>query len=368
MILEDGFGAQYLPTGYLVFAQANRLMAVRFNASTLETSGTPVALEQAAFTDASEGVSNAAIAADGTAVFLSGSNPGALGRLTLVDRSGRPVEQLVDQPLEGPRNVRLSPDGKRVAVAVGPSGQADIWVYDVARAAQPVRLTFRDHNTFPVWSPDGRQIAFLNHAGSTGRPFSIPSDGSALQPEPVTAAETHYGAPMDWSKSALLLYWNSTLWQVRPPDKTLTPWVPAPFTQFGARFSPDGRWVAYVSTQTGTAEVWVRPFPGPGVPWRVSSGGGHEPTWSDDGKEIFFTNGTKMMAARVTALDPSPVIETPHQLFEGGFATDTLDLVLRFYDVAPDGRFLVVKPAELRSPSIVVTQHWDQELNARLPK
>ena len=155
---------------------------------------------------------------------------------------------------------------------------------------------------------------------------------------------------------------------MQPPDKTLTPWVPAPFTQFGARFSPDGQWVAYVSTKTDTPEVWVRPFPGPGVPVRVSSGGGHEPTWSHDAKEIFFTNGTKMMAARVTTLDPLPVIEAPQPLFEGGFATDSLDLVLRFYDVAPDGRFLVVKPAELRNPSIVVTQRWDQELNARLPK
>jgi serine/threonine-protein kinase len=367
-IVEDGFGGQYLAPGYLVYGQGDRLMAVRFDAATLQTLGTPVELEQGAFTNRPEGVSNVAISADGrTAVFLSGRNPGILGRPVWVDRSGARTGQIVGEPLEHPRNPRLSPDGTRLALSVGPPGQADIWVYDLTHAAQPVKLTFHDHNNFPVWSPDGRKIAFLTATGPTAGTHVIVADGSALQAEALTnASETT--VPMDWAPDGLLVYWNSSLWRIRPPDKTRTEWTPAPFTQFGARFSPDGRWVAYSSTQSGNAEVWVRPYPGPGIPVRVSSGGGHEPTWSHDGNEIFFTNGTKMMAARVTTLNPSPVIEPPRQLFAGGFAYDFVDLVLRFYDLAPDGRFLVIEPAAANAPTLVVAQHWVEDLKTRLPK
>ena len=125
--------------------------------------------------------------------------------------------------------------------------------------------------------------------------------------------------------------------------------------------------MAYASTQTGIPEIWVRPYPGPGVPVRVSSGGGHEPAWSHDGREIFFTNGPKMMSARVT-FGASPVIEAPRLLFEGGFMTDPGDLVLRFYDVAHDGRFFVIERSPGKTPSIVVVQHWDEELKTRLGK
>jgi hypothetical protein len=90
--------------------------------------------------------------------------------------------------------------------------------------------------------------------------------------------------------------------------------------------------------------------------------------WSPDGREIFFLNGLKMMTARVTSLDPSPVVEAPRQLFEGGFAHDSSDDVLRFYDVTRDGRFLMIEPAEARTASIVVAQHWDAEIKNRLPK
>jgi Tol biopolymer transport system component len=365
-ILENGLGAQYLPPGYLVFARTNHLLAVAFNAETLHVSGTPVTLEEGVFTNTAEGVSNVSVAADGTAVFVAGHNSGLEGRPVWVDRTGAHVKRLVEQPLTDPRNVRLSPDGRRVALTIGPPGQADIWVYDLERSAQPVQLTFRNHNTFPVWSPNGQQIAFMNVAGAVVRDFTVPSDGSGVEPQPITTDAG--GAPLDWSprESALLLYWNMALSVLRPPDRTMTVWAPVPFPRFGGRFSHDGRWVAYASTQTGSAEIWVRPFPGPGAPVRVSAGGGHSPVWSSDDKEIFFTNGPKMMAASVTALDPAPVIEPPRQLFEGGFHFDDIDLILRYYDVAADGRFLMIEPVQSREASIVVALHWDEELKKRI--
>jgi serine/threonine-protein kinase len=368
-LVEDGFGARYLSPGYLVFARGDRLMAVSFDPSTLRVSGAPLALEPSVFTAPAEAVSNVATAANGSAMFVAGRNPGALGRPVLVDRTGKHVARLVEEPLEWPRSLRVSPEGRRLALTVGPPGQGNIWVYDLAGSARPFKVTFRDHNLFATWSSDGRQLAFLSIVGGTPRALSIPSDNSAVQPQPMTS-DSMAGAPMDWSprEPVLLLYVNGALWLLRPPGKTPTPWVEAPFRMFGAKFSPDGKWVAYVSTQNGPADVWLRPFPGPGAPVRVSSGGGHEPVWSPDGREIFFLNGLKMMTARVTSLDPSPVVEAPRQLFEGGFAHDSSDDVLRFYDVTRDGRFLMIEPAEARTASIVVAQHWDAEIKNRLPK
>ena len=365
-ILENGLGAQYLPPGHLVYAQGDRLLAVGFNAETLQVSGTPAPLEEGVFTNTAEGVSNVSIAADGTAVFVAGHNSGPEGRPVWVDRTGAHVERLVDEPLADPRNVRLSPDERRVAATVGPPGQANIWVYELQRRAQPIQLTFRNHNTFPIWSPNGQQITFMNVTGTVVRDFTVPSDGSAVEPQPITT-ETGGGAPLDWSprEPALLLYWKTALGVLRPPERAMTVWAPVPFARFGGRFSHDGRWVAYASMQTGAIEIWVRPFPGPGAPVRVSSGGGHSPVWSHDDKEIFFTNGPKMMAAHVTALDPAPVIDPPRQLFEGGFRFDDIDLVLRYYDVAADGRFLMVEPVQPKDASIVVALHWAEELKQR---
>jgi serine/threonine-protein kinase len=296
-VVDGGFGAGYLPPGFLIYGQADRLMAIRFDAATRSASGTAVPLEEGVFTNPAESVSNVSIAADGTAAFMTGPNTGTFGTPVWLDRTGARTASVIDQPLEHPRNVRLSPDGTHVAFAVGPGGQADIWSYDVTRAAPGVRLTFHDHNTFPIWSPDGREIAFMTLIGSARTVYAIQSDGSNIEPRALTAPGDG-AAPMDWFAHGLLLYHDTVLWELRPPDKTRTPWMSAPFSQYGARLSPDGHWVAYASTQTGGPEVWIRPYPGPGVPVRVSSGGGHEPTWSHDGREIFYTNGTKMMAQR----------------------------------------------------------------------
>lgn len=166
--------------------------------------------------------------------------------------------------------------------------------------------------------------------------------------------------------SALLLYRASTLWLLHPPRADAVEWNHSPFSQFGARFSPNGRWVAYGSTQNGTADVWVRPFPN-GAPLRVSANdGGHDPIWAADGNELYYLAGNKLMAARGSTAAPELRFEAPRMLFEGGVRYDTNDLVLRYYDVAPDGRFVMIEPAEANSASVVVTQHWADEISARL--
>jgi serine/threonine-protein kinase len=341
-------------------------MAIAFDPDTLKTSGSAVPIEEGVFTRPDTGTSNLAIAASGTAVFVAGHNAGAFNRPAWVDRTGAHLSRVVEQPLQEPRNLRLSPDGRQAALTTGPGGHGDIWVYDIGRAAQPLKLTFRDHNTFPIWSKDGTQVVYMSVVGGNYRVLSIAADGSATEPR-VLASGPNPGVPLDWAPDGSLLLFHGTGFKIlRPGQQSTSPWMDVPFAQFGARFSPDGRWVAITSLQSGAADVWIRPFPGPGAPIRVSSDGGFDPVWSRDGSELFFTNGPKMMAATVRPSGHTLLVDPPHMLFQGGFVFDPSDLVIRMYDVALDGRFLMIEPAENLNASIVVAQHWDEELRARL--
>lgn len=367
-LVEGGFGPQYLPSGHLIYGEGDRLMAVRFDASTLHISGSPAVVQTGVFTKPLDGVSNVAVAADGTMVYLSGRNAATSARLVWIDQHGGHARSAADQLLDTPRNPRLSPDGRRVAVTIGPGGQGHIWVYDLAGAVQPVRLTFRDHNIFPSWSPDGRRIAFFSRSSSTDRLLSIPSDGSAVEPVPLTTG-AHIGLPLSWSRDGAFLLFedasNQKLWLLRVGDGSVRQWLQTPFDEFGGRFSSDGHWVAYTSNQTGTPEVWVRPFPGPGAPVRVSPDGGTRPMWSRDDGEIYYQKGRKMFAARVVLRAADFRVDTPRPLFEGGFQHDDTDPNIRFIDVAPDGRFLAVEPTDTSTAaSIVLTRHWEAEAPA----
>jgi hypothetical protein len=364
IVVEDGFGPQYLAPGRLIYAQGDRLMAIAFDPGTLKTAGSPVPIEEGVFTRPDAGASNLAIAENGTAVFVAGHNAGAFNRPAWVDRTGAHLSRVAEQPLQEPRNLRLSPDGRRAVVTTGAGGRGDIWVYDIGRAAQPIKLTFRDHNTFPIWSKDGTQVVYMSVVGNTYRVMSIAADGSATEPRVLASGQTPE-VPLDWCPDgSILLYRGPGLVILRPGQQSPSAWMELPFAQFGARFSPDGRWVAITSLQSGAADIWIRPFPGPGAPIRVSSDGGFDPVWSRDGSELFFTNGQKMMAASVRPSGQILVVDPPRMLFQGGFVFDPSDLLFRMYDIAPDGHFLMIEPAESLNASIVVAQHWDEALKA----
>jgi Tol biopolymer transport system component len=192
--------------------------------------------------------------------------------------------------------------------------------------------------------------------------LAIASDGSVVQPETLVASGKP-SPPLDWSPEGrfILMHRQSGLWLVDGNGGKVAPFLETPFSEYGARISPDGRWVAYASNQAGACDVWVRPFPASGAPVRVSSSGGHDPVWSPDGKELFFTNGPKLMSARILSESPAFKAEEARQLFEGGFKYDS-DLVLRFFDVARDGRFLMVEPGQKDQARIVVAPHWDDLL------
>jgi serine/threonine-protein kinase len=366
-IIEGGFSPLYVPSGHLLYAQDGRISAVRFDAGALRTIGAPVAVFEGVATKFSDGVSNVAVAANGTATYVSGPSAVVPGRLVWIDRRGTRVGAVTDQPVADPRNLRLSPDGRRLLVTLGPSGIGDLWIYDLSGGGQPLKLTFQDHNTFGIWSPDGKRVAFVQPVGFNGRLVSLPADGSDVRPETILS-DTATGLPTSWSPDgSTILFARDGLWTLRLSDRALRPWLQAPFAQISPQLSPNGRWVAYASAQTGNMEIWVRPFPGPGAPVRISAGGGHEPVWSRDGTELYYDNGPRLMAARVVTNSPAFRAESPRPLFEGGFVYDETDPNLRLYDVAPDGRFLMIERASASSATIVVAQHRDEELKRLLP-
>jgi len=256
-----------------------------------------------------------------------------------------------------------------MALTVGPPGQGQIWVYDLAGQTQPAKLTVRDHNLLPTWSPDGKEITFMVRTGATSRIVAVPTDGSVTQPKPVSTAEG-LGVPLGWSPDGALLLFGRPepprLWLMNRSDAAVRRWLQSDFTEVAARFSPDGNWMAYGSDQTGELEIWVRPFPGPGAPVRVSAGGGRKPIWSHDGRQIFYERGDTMMAAAITTRG-GLVSGQPRVLFEGGFQRDDTDPHMRLVDVAADGRFLAVAPNAPGAASVVVAQHWTDEVARLLP-
>jgi serine/threonine protein kinase len=363
IVVEGGFGPEYA-SRRLVFGQADRVMASDFDVATLRVIGSPVAIASGVFNKPANGVVNVSMTSDGTAVYVSGHEAPMRNRLVWVDRSGPHLP--ITGELEYPRFVRLSPDDRRVAVTIGPPAQGQLWVYDLSGATQPTRLTIKDHNLFPTWSPDGKQIAFLSRVGETNHAMVIPSDGSTVQGTPLLKGGA-YGVPMAWSPNGeFLLYWKpekAKLWLLALRNQTERQWLQTPFSELGSRFSPDGRWVVFASDQTGASEVWVRPFPGPGAPVRISPDGGQKPLWSKDGKEIVYENGGKLLSAGVEFRSSELRADPPHVLLDGGFMHDDTDPNMRYVDIARDGRLLIVEANQTPTDaSIVIAQHWDAEL------
>jgi dipeptidyl aminopeptidase/acylaminoacyl peptidase len=271
-------------------------------------------------------------------------NETVTGLLVWVDRHGREEGPAVEDPLAYPQNPRLSPDGKRVALMLG----GNLWVYDLT-GRPPVKLTFDGSSDIPLWTPDGQRLVYASNASPT-RLVSVSASGiSNDTPQPVSPMG-HYH-PHGWSADgreliAVLNSYSPTNWDILkiPVDEKGAP-QPILKTRSaegitGAALSPDGRWLAYTSSVTGTLEVWVQPYPGPGAPVRVSPNGGADPVWAKNGRELFYLEDRKMMTVSV---DTGPTFDFtgPVVLFESVYLHPAGSPLS--YDVAADGRFIMLK-------------------------
>ncbi len=370
-LVEGGANPVYVDSGHIVFARGTTLMAVPFKASELAVTGEPIALVQGVRRTPG-GAAHFAVSANGTLVYeptTDDSGTEALSAVVWVDREGEVVERAVGDLVNSPRDPRLSPDGTHLLLVTGSITNGDLWNYDLG-GRPPIPLALPNDNRFPVWSPDSRQVAFIIVQGSGADLAGLPADGSVLAPRILRHPTP--GAPLDWSDAGEFI----SITNPNSPDIVAIPAtgtaearqvVASDYLEFDPALSPNGRWLAYVSDRTGGFEIWVQGYPD-GVPVRVSRDGGLEPQWSRDGRELFYLQGNAMMAVAVDTGDAFS-FDAPAQLFSGRYFQRPGPAV-RTYDVASDGRFLMILPGDENSAaapaSIVVVQNFSEELKERV--
>ncbi len=369
-LVQLGTSPHYALSGHLLYAHAGTLMAAPFDPQRLELTGAAVPVVEGVMQSAITGAAQYGLSATGLLVYVPGSIQADQRRLVWVTRSG--ADQPIAAPARSYRIPRLSPDGRRVVVAIDDEG-AQTWLYDLSREAL-TRLTLGGTvNQGPVWAPDGKRVAFQSNREGTINLFSQLADGSGGL-ERLTNSDFS-PAGNSWSSDGQLLAYvdvNPTtgwdIWVLRLSDHKAQPFLQTAFNESAPRFSPDGHWLAYISDESGHFEVYVQPYPGPGSKWQISTDGGMEPMWNPNGRELFYRSGRKMMAVEI-ATQSGFAAGKPRVLFEG----DYLPTPLHFpnYDVSADGqRFLMLKPGEQEAAAptqINVVLNWFEELKRRVP-
>ena len=347
-LLASASSGRYSATGYLVFARDAALLAVPFDLATLTVKGSPMPVADGVEVSATNGTAQFALSADGTLVYAAQATAtDDSDRLVWVDRNGR--EQPIPDIHGDFEAARLSPDGRRVAL----QSVNDLWINELGTSALR-RLTMAGVNQFPVWTPDGTRIAFSHPPAGMLTPslFWTAADGSG-QPESIVASGDVNFAN-DWSPDGSVLAfcrtsraagnWDILTWSRQGGQTSVV--ENTAFNELQPAFSPDGKWLAYVSDSSGRREVYVRPYPGPGARVPVSSGGGEEPRWGPDSKELFYVLGHRLMRVTIKTT-PEFGASRPETLFERRYRRLTGSPGFTSYSVARDGqRFLMIKPAD----------------------
>ncbi|MGQ0737157.1 MAG: protein kinase domain-containing protein [Acidobacteriota bacterium] len=370
VLVESAYDAHVLPTGHLVFARNGRIHAAPFDAARLALTGPVVTLVDRVDDDPSSGWGGYQVSASGSLVFRP--EPSREGRtLTWVSRTGQETPiPLAPREFSTPR---VSPDGTHLAfTAAAQDGRRDIYTYELS-SEKIERLTKDGDNRAPLWTRDGQRLSYAStRDGATGV-WWRPADGSSVPEALVSSRE--YVAPGSWSADGRTLVYTDgdsgpadsrTMAVTVDGDRQPRSLFPESVTRM-PRVSPDGRWLAL----TGIAElveIHVASFPSLGPLRQVSVGGGRQPLWSRDGRELVYRFGGRVFSVSV---DTSRGLRfsAPTVLFEGSYVRGDVDVHGLDYDLAPDGRFLMIKPSpdELAPPSVRVVMNWIEEVKQRVP-
>jgi serine/threonine-protein kinase len=372
VVVRGGSQASYSPTGHLVFGRGSSLFAVAFDADALEARGTPFPVAEHVSRDTVRG-GRYALAGDGTLVYnreTAEERP-----LLWVDRHGRAAR--IATPPHTFLDPRVSPDGSRIAVQ-GADGDNDVWTFDLARGSL-TRLTFDPgEDETPVWSPDGAWVAWATQR--SGRPRQVMrrrADGTGEE-QAVWSTDRHVHLH-DWSADGTHLLatqegeaTSRDVWIVPVAGGAARPLLHGPFEESSPRFSPDGRWLAYSSDESGRFEVYVVHLPGLDRRAQVSVGGGDRPLWGAGSAEIVYRSaGGQVVSVRFSpgAAGP-PVVGRPVPLFPDTFGAATGRTNHVDYDVDPDGsRFVMVGSQEGEATGeLGVVLNWFDELERLAPR
>jgi serine/threonine-protein kinase len=360
MVVDAGSYPAYASSGHLIFFRNGGLLAAPFDANTVQMTGPAVAVLDNLSLDQ---LGNPIMAVSAAGLFAYVPSGNATKRLVWVSRQG--VEQPITQTSRPYQNPRLAPDGRRVVVEVA---GGDLWVQDMTRETF-TRLTFGETvgNTFAVWIPNSSRILFRTLTGIHWRdsdgsggsreisgtsvndiPTSISADGQTLA-FVRQSAETGgdiYGMALEGDSAPRVI-------------------VKTAAYDGGGQFSPNGRWLAYVSSESGEFQVYVRPFPGPDRKVPISTEGGTHPRWNPNGKELFYRSGNKMMVVDIT-MDADLKPSRPRVLFEQRYSFGSAQTIPN-YDVSPDGQRFVMVKDDSASGRLNVVMNWTEELKRLAP-
>ena len=370
-VVRGGTDARYVSSGHLLYVGANGgLWAVRFDRGRMETVGAPVLMLPQIVVSAF-GAGDFDLAENGTVVYATAGGQALTRALVWVDRQGR--EEVIDAPQREYLNPRISPDGSRVAIEAR-DGDGDIWIWDFSRK------TYRDltlnpaADRYPVWTPDGSRVVFNSDRNGVMNLFWQAADGSGT-PERLTESQNpQFPTAISPDGSHLVFHETATtidlLTVMLGRGQSATPLVKTAFSESNGDISPDGRWLAYQSNESGTLEILVRPFPDVNDGrWQVSSSGGVRPVWSRNSRELFYLTLTGALMSVPVDSGPTFNARTPVKVVEGNYLFGVVGAP-RTYDVSLDGlRFLMIRPvtASTTPASLVVVQNWTEELKRLVP-
>jgi Tol biopolymer transport system component len=385
-LVRGGADPRYISTGHLLYMKSGVLMAVGFDAERLQLKGSPVAVldnvmqaMNTGWIGDETGIGQFTVSDNGTLVYIAGGiHPAPDQReLVWVDRKGEIT------PLAAPPAAyfapRVSPDMKRIVVHAQRERSREymVWSYDIDRQIA-TRLTLEGDECCPVWSPDGASILIRSVVAGSYEIVRIPVRGTGERERLI--ARPAAGVPTSWSPLNVVAFTEvnnsrSEVWTLSLEDRKPKLFLRADLSFNHPVFSPDGRWIAYSSTESGTQEVYVQSFPGPGEKARISANGGTSPAWARDGRELFYQrrdSGTQMMAVDIDTRKGFNAGK-PHLLFEGRFSINN---PMRGYDVTPDGEHFVLirpysteaaRPAQPPPPTQMhVIFNWTEELKRRV--
>ena len=376
--LFAGDNARYISTGHIVYAMGNKLFARPFDLKTLET-GEPVPAVEAVWRSSAGYAPQYAVSDSGTLVYIPATATGAAAQRTLVwvDRNGK-EEPLAAQP-DNYHNPRISPDGTRVALSVA----GDIRIWDlIHKILTP--LTFEGANGFPLWTPDGKRIAFWSSREGKYDAYWRSADGTGKDELLGVHMSSWSFVPASWAdhgKTLVFTGWRSAYMSgigilSMEGDRKSKFLLDEGYHESHPRISPDGRWMAYTSNEKKREEVYVRPFPdvNEGGRWQISTSGGDGPLWSPDGREIFYRNGHAVIAVSVKT-SPTFILEASRTLFQGTYvaAINSPGGEFATWDIHPDGkRFLMIKESSAGGAGgfprkINIVLNWLEELKRQVP-
>jgi len=363
VLLQGGITPKYVATGHLVYARpGGGLEAVAFDLNRLEVSGTPVPILDGVRAGRS---AQYAISTDGTLMYAAGGDENQ-GRLVWVDRQ-RNIEPLPFPPALY-RKFEISPSGQQLAIGT-PGVMWDISIFDLESGTSR-RLTLEGNNDTPIWTPDGKRVTFNSDRSGSINIYWKVADGSGDAEQLTSNQNTKY--PNSWSPDGRTLIFTEIdpvthmdIWELSTDgDRKAEPLVVTNSADELLSLSPDGRWLAYTSDESGEFQIYVRPYPLTEERHQVSTApGSEEPIWSQSGDELFYRNGLRWMSSVITT-EPEFKWEEPQELFRGNY----VNVRGHSYDVAPDGRFLLLQSEQpLTITKLHVVLNWFEELKRLVP-